>query len=256
MLDLRSILIRRMLDADRARPSEAHDFKDLMADYADQLHANWFDEMYQDLEYDGVLDARASGQTFGGPFGRLSSVGRREAERVPAVPPPGVPEAEFAEVIEKAFDFGFSLAFAHEPDNGWSWAVFAPSGAPLQSGVADTWDDVDEPRARWRVSRAVSKTRTGRWINVPPVLFDAVAALCPRDDRTSTRRVFDGVTADRLRTAIARACVAAGVPTFSPHGLRHRRISLLHLAGVPLHGSGSTWANATSQSPRTRTRTF
>jgi integrase len=44
------------------------------------------------------------------------------------------------------------------------------------------------------------------------------------------------VTADRLRTAIGRACTAAGVPTFSPHDLRHRRISLLHLAGVP-------WAN-------------
>ena len=39
--------------------------------------------------------------------------------------------------------------------------------------------------------------------------------------------------ADRLRTAMSRACTAAGVPTFSPHDLRHRRISLLHLAGVP-----------------------
>jgi hypothetical protein len=33
--------------------------------------------------------------------------------------------------------------------------------------------------------------------------------------------------------AIARACTAAGVPTFSPHDLRHRRISLLHLGGLP-----------------------
>jgi integrase len=45
--------------------------------------------------------------------------------------------------------------------------------------------------------------------------------------------VFQGVTADRLRTAISRACVAAGIPVFSPHDLRHRRISLLHLGGVP-----------------------
>lgn len=36
------------------------------------------------------------------------------------------------------------------------------------------------------------------------------------------------VTADRLRTAIARACRAAGVRVFSPHDLRHRRISVLH----------------------------
>lgn len=42
-------------------------------------------------------------------------------------------------------------------------------------------------------------------------------------------------SADRLRTAIARACKAAGVPPFSPHDLRHRRISLLH-------HHGRTWA--------------
>lgn len=45
--------------------------------------------------------------------------------------------------------------------------------------------------------------------------------------------MFEGVTADRLRTAITRACTAAGVPSFSPHDLRHRRISLEHLRGVP-----------------------
>ena len=32
--------------------------------------------------------------------------------------------------------------------------------------------------------------------------------------------------------AIARACRDAGVPTFSPHDLRHRRISLLHHQGT------------------------
>jgi integrase len=96
-----------------------------------------------------------------------------------------------------------------------------------------TWGDVDEPRGRWRVSRTVAKTRYGRWITVPAVLFAAVLELCPRDDRHPDRRVFENVTADRLRTAISRACTAAGVPVFSPHDLRHRRISLLHLAGVP-----------------------
>ena len=45
--------------------------------------------------------------------------------------------------------------------------------------------------------------------------------------------MFNDVTGDRLRTAITRACSAAGVPTFSPHDLRHRRVSLLRLAGVP-----------------------
>jgi integrase len=45
--------------------------------------------------------------------------------------------------------------------------------------------------------------------------------------------VFDYMTADRLRTAIAKACRAAAVPAFSPHDLRHRRVSLLHLGGMP-----------------------
>ena len=96
-----------------------------------------------------------------------------------------------------------------------------------------TWGDIDEPRGRWRVSRAVAKTRYGRWVTVPPILFEAVLELCPRDDRHPNRRVFEKVTADRLRMAIQRACVATGVPVFSPHDLRHRRISLLHLTGVP-----------------------
>lgn len=95
------------------------------------------------------------------------------------------------------------------------------------------WGDVDERRGRWRVSQAVSKTGRGRWVHVPPPLLDAVLALVPREDRTPERRVFQGFGADRFRTAIARACTAAGVPAFSPHDLRHRRISLEHLRGVP-----------------------
>lgn len=64
-------------------------------------------------------------------------------------------------------------------------------------------------------------------------LFRAVTALVARDDRIPERRVFQGFGGDRFRTAITRACTAAGVPNFSPHDLRHRRISLLHLSGVP-----------------------
>ena len=67
----------------------------------------------------------------------------------------------------------------------------------------------------------------------PQVVLEAVLALCPRDDRHPDRRVFENVTSERLRTALARACTAAGVPGFSPHDLRHRRVSLLHLGGMP-----------------------
>ena len=111
--------------------------------------------------------------------------------------------------------------------------VLDATGMRVGELEALTWGDVDEPRGRWRVSQAVAKTGRARWVPVPPVLFEAVVALAPRDDRTPERRVFQGVTADQLRTAIGRACTAAGVPAFSPHDLRHRRISLEHLRGVP-----------------------
>jgi integrase len=60
-----------------------------------------------------------------------------------------------------------------------------------------------------------------------PAVFRAVLDLCPRDDRVPERRVFQGFGGDRFRTAISRACTASGIPAFSPHDLRHRRISLL-----------------------------
>ena len=109
--------------------------------------------------------------------------------------------------------------------------VLDATGMRIGELEALTWGDVDEPRGRWRVSQTVAKTGRARWVKVPPELFDAVTALVPREDRTADRPVFQGVTADRLRTAIGRACTAAGVPAFSPHDLRHRRISLRHLQG-------------------------
>jgi len=65
-------------------------------------------------------------------------------------------------------------------------------------------------------------------------LADALeATLPPREDRDPQARLFAASGADALRTAIGKACKAAAIPTFSPHDLRHRRISLLHLRGVP-----------------------
>ena len=55
--------------------------------------------------------------------------------------------------------------------------------------------------------------------------------LGPREDRDPTARLFPDMTGDQLRTAIGRACRASGIPLWSPHDLRHRRISLLHRQG-------------------------
>jgi len=59
--------------------------------------------------------------------------------------------------------------------------------------------------------------------------------LPPREDRDPDGRLFTSNGADAIRTSIAKACRAAGVPSWSPHDLRHRRISLLHR-------QGRTWA--------------
>jgi integrase len=111
--------------------------------------------------------------------------------------------------------------------------VLDASGMRLGELEGLAWGDVDEPRARWRVRAAVSKTREARWVKVHPEVFEAVCGLTAREDRLPERRVFLGFGGDRFRTALTRACTAAGVPVFSPHDLRHRRISLLHLRGVP-----------------------
>jgi integrase len=93
--------------------------------------------------------------------------------------------------------------------------------------------DLDEQRKAWLVRAAVSKTRRARWVFLPDDLFDVVIARLPtREDRDPSAALFNGVTADRLRMAISRGCRDAGVPHFSPHALRHRRISLLHQQGA------------------------
>ena len=72
------------------------------------------------------------------------------------------------------------------------------------------------------------------WIELHPDLADAIeSSLPPREDRDPASRLFPGSGADALRTSIAKACRALAIPLFSPHDLRHRRISLLHLRGVP-----------------------
>jgi integrase len=111
--------------------------------------------------------------------------------------------------------------------------VLDATGMRVGELEALTWGDVDEPRRRWRVSAAVAKTGRARWVEVPDVLLTAVCSLIPREDRLPEHRVFPTFGADRFRTALTRACTAAGVPAFSPHDLRHRRVSLLHLAGMP-----------------------
>jgi integrase len=108
------------------------------------------------------------------------------------------------------------------------------SGARVSAIDKTLVGDYDESRRRVRLRAATTKTRRALWIELPEALADALEAeLGPREDRNPDGRLFPGSGADALRTAIAKACRAAGIPLWSPHDLRHRRISLLHLRGVP-----------------------
>lgn len=108
------------------------------------------------------------------------------------------------------------------------------SGARVSSVDLTLVGDYDESRRRVRLRAATTKTRTALWVELHPVLAEAIEATLPhRRFRDPEARLFAESGADALRTAIAKACKAAGVPLWSPHDLRHRRISLLHLRGVP-----------------------
>jgi integrase len=107
------------------------------------------------------------------------------------------------------------------------------TGARIGEVAAATVGDLDEDRRAWLVRGAVSKTRRARWVEMPAELFAVVVDRLPaREDRDPDASLFPIGTADRLRMAIARACRDAAVPVFSPHDLRHRRISLLHHQGM------------------------
>lgn len=106
------------------------------------------------------------------------------------------------------------------------------SGARVGSIDGVLVADYDEPRRRVRVRKAISKTRRALWVELNPALAEELERrLGPREDRDQHERLFAGSGSDALRTSIAKACAALQIPLFSPHDLRHRRISLLHRQG-------------------------
>jgi len=108
------------------------------------------------------------------------------------------------------------------------------SGARVSSVDHTLVGDYDESRRRVRLRAATMKTRRALWVELHPALAEAIEATLPhRRFRDPEARLFAESGADALRTAIAKACKAEGIPLWSPHDLRHRRISLLHSRNVP-----------------------
>lgn len=109
--------------------------------------------------------------------------------------------------------------------------VLEQTGMRLGELVSLPWADVDVASNRFRLSRERTKTRRPRWVQLPDWLMEQVAASCPAEDRTETRKVFP-VSESTLRQAMGRACRIAEIPLYSPHDLRHRRASLWHGQGL------------------------
>lgn len=93
------------------------------------------------------------------------------------------------------------------------------------------WGDLDVPGGRLFVRGGKSRAAR-RWVPVPAPLMEEVEALRPREDRRADEPVFPGLLHVTLRMAMRRACLAAGIPNYSPHDLRHRYITLLVRHGM------------------------
>ena len=70
------VLRERLAAADALKPSELHDVRVLMNDYADKVGDNWYEDAFDELAAQGHLDP-ASGKSMGPTMnGRLSADGR------------------------------------------------------------------------------------------------------------------------------------------------------------------------------------
>jgi len=163
-----------------------------------------------------------------------------------------LPRAEHVELTPPTADHVEAVHAILSGVNATALLVLDATGMRVTELERLLWGDVDEPAGRWRVRRSVSKTRQARWVPVVPVeLFDALMETVPREDRDLSAQVLEGFGADRFRTALTRACRAAGVPEFSPHDLRHRRATLWHVSGVPVVDAAAWLGHSPTEHLRT-----
>jgi hypothetical protein len=94
------------------------------------------------------------------------------------------------------------------------------------SGATSTWPATPAPAA------ISDETRPGPLDLSPEWLMELIDESCPMEDRTPERRVFQGITEASFYQAMKRACSTAKIPHYSPHSLRHRRITAWHQSGV------------------------
>jgi len=141
------------------------------------------------------------------------------------------PDAATVEAVAQRLPLPYLIGLAVLDVSGWRVGVIGQA----------TLGDLDEKNNRWLVRAAINKTKTSAWgylsddmVSCPDLVNVVIGQLPAVESRDPAALLFPDIGTDgaRLRTALARACRDAGVPAFSPHDLRHRRISLLHRHGV------------------------
>jgi integrase len=120
-----------------------------------------------------------------------------------------------------------------DPVRRLMFVVIEQGALRLGEAVHLRWGDVDRAGLRLRLPRSATKRDRARWVYLPEWLMDAIETLCPLEDRTPDRRVFQRITEATAYQTMTRACQTAGVPHYHPHDLRHRRITIWHQSGVP-----------------------
>lgn len=133
-------------------------------------------------------------------------------------------------------DTAHVLAMVDQLSGRWLLAFVTAEQTGMRVGeiASICWRDVDVDGSRFRVRARNAKSRRAKWVPVPAWLMDEIAATCPAEDRLADRPLFPRVSEDGLRNAMLRACRGAGVPGYSPHDLRHRRITIWHHGGMPV----------------------
>jgi integrase len=122
------------------------------------------------------------------------------------------------------------------------FAFVEQCGTRIGETLGWTWGDVDLHERRILSRPDVVKGRRGkrraRWVQVPGFLLKLLEESTPFDERDRERHLFSwpqgsAEPGQLVTKTMERACKAASIPVFSPHDLRHRRISLWHHQGIP-----------------------
>jgi integrase len=127
------------------------------------------------------------------------------------------------------------------------FAFLERCGTRVGETLSWTWGDVDVETSRILSRPEVVKGRRGRrkprWVQVPEFLMELLLASVPPDDRGKDTPLFTwpqgtAKPGQTVAKVMERACKRAGIPHYSPHDLRHRRISLWHHEGIPARTVG------------------